>query len=281
MVLVPLCLAVLPAHPETLAASIGKQRAASSGLEWEIREAGHPILGNIRFAFLKQPVPTRVGKDKVFSGAYVSCQKASKTLAIELTNTIAPDDPGGLRPARMPRLVCRRPAGPADDRLVQEELPASWEVNEIGDVLAQGLQGSALRECVSIGIVQEVTLPQAWAQKNAQVILDIAPYSRELDSVFATCGEISAYAAAVPRTATAPATRAPVAATAPWRTAHVVSSGKTNVRAGPKLQSAVVAQLGPGAIILVQHAAGEWWRAKPQAGAAFEGYIRQDRLVLK
>jgi SH3-like domain-containing protein len=67
----------------------------------------------------------------------------------------------------------------------------------------------------------------------------------------------------------------------PWRTARVISSGKTNVRAAATLQSAVVAQLDPGAIVLVQRMGGEWWRAKSSAGAAFEGYIREDRLVFK
>jgi hypothetical protein len=285
-------MAVFPVHSENPAASVGKQRAASSGLEWEIREAGHPILGNIRFAFLKKPVETQVGKEKVFSGAYVSCQKGSSKLAIELANTTAPDDPGGLRPSRMPRLVCRRPAAPGDDKLVLEELPATWEVNAIGDALAQGFEAAAMRECVSIGIVQEVAVPPAWGQKSAQVIFELTPYNRELDSIFATCGEVSAYALAAPAkaaatagsaAASAPTTRSTPAqdSGAPWRTAHVGSSGKTNVRARPKLQSPIVAQLDPGAVILVQRTAGDWWRAKPRAGAAFDGYIRQDRLVFK
>ena len=95
IVFLSFCFVVLPVHSENPAASLGKQRAASSRLEWEIREAGHPILGNIRFAFLKSPVETPVGNAKVFSRAYLSCQRASRKLAIELTNTSAPsaDDP--------------------------------------------------------------------------------------------------------------------------------------------------------------------------------------------
>ena len=63
--------------------------------------------------------------------------------------------------------------------------------------------------------------------------------------------------------------------------ATTISSGKTNVRAGPTLNSAIVAHFDPGAIVLVQRADSEWWRARPSKGMAFEGYIRQDRLVFK
>jgi Bacterial SH3 domain len=161
-----------------------------------------------------------------------------------------------------------------------------------------------LRECVSIGVVQEVVLPPGWAKKTARIEFEITPYNRELDSIFVTCGELSAYAPAAPATpaiasapittsiASAPAaTAAPPApvtrstpareAGVPWQSARVLASGKTNVRAGPTLQSAVIVQLYPGAIVLVQRTDNEWWRAKPSRGTAFEGYIRQDRLVFK
>ena len=78
IVFLPFVLAVLPAHSELPAAPLGKQRAASSRLEWEIRDAGHPILGNIRFAFLKTPVETPVGNAKVFSRAYRSEEHTSE-----------------------------------------------------------------------------------------------------------------------------------------------------------------------------------------------------------
>ena len=39
--------------------------------------------------------------------------------------------------------------------------------------------------------------------------------------------------------------------------------------------------LYPGDVIFVQKTGNEWWRAKSRAGTAFEGYIRQDRLVFK
>ena len=45
--------------------------------------------------------------------------------------------------------------------------------------------------------------------------------------------------------------------------ACVLASGKTNVRAGPTLNSAIVAHFDPGAIVLVQRAGSDWWRAKP------------------
>ena len=336
IVFFPIGFAVQPVHAELPAAPLGKQRAASSHLEWEIRDAGHPILGNIRFAFLKTPVETPVGKEKVFSRAYFSCQKGGR-FAIELSNAISPDDPKGLRPRTDPRLYCSRPIQPWDEKLVQEELLARWDVNEIGDALAQGFRPFPLRECVSIRVIQEVVLPQSWAQKSAKVEFDLLPYNRELDSIFATCGEVSAYApvapapppvAAVPTPAPAPvasapppkpapapvaaaapvrppmAAPAPVASatpikppvvapapaaapkpatetSAPWQTVRVLASGKTNVRGGPRLESAIVVELAPGTTVLVQRTGTEWWRARSSSGPAFEGYIRQDRLVLQ
>ncbi len=291
-VIFPFGLAVLPALAELPAALLGKQRAASSQLEWEIRDAGHPILGNIRFAFLKTPVETPVGKEKVFSRAYFSCQKGGR-YAIELANATTPDDPKGLRPRTDPRLFCNRPIQPWDEKLVQEELLARWSVNEIGDALAQGFRPFPLRECVSIRVVQEVNLPQGWSQKSAKVEFDLLPYNRELDSIFASCGELSAYAPAAPPPPAAPVAPArPAVALAPptpampapqpgatWQTARVLSSSKTNMRAGPTLQSAIVVELDPGATVLVQRTGSEWWRAKSSSGAIYEGYIRQDRLA--
>ena len=333
MVLLPLGLAALPAQAEEMAATLGKQRAASSPVEWEVRESGHPLLGPIRFAVLKKSVETPVGNARVFSRAYLSCQRETRKLAIELANATSADDTRGLKPAATPRLVCSRPIAPWDDKLVQEELLANFEVNDLGDALARGFRAFPLRECVSIRVVQEVTLPSGWSQKTAKVEFDIQPYNRELDSIFATCGELSAYgptpavvATAPPRAfppqagpAPAPTKAAPppvpaaiptppprttVAAapakaviappqpppapakpapenTASWETARVPPSGKTNVRAAPNLQSAIVAQLDPGAVVLVQKTGNEWWKAKPSTGAGFEGYIRQDRLLFK
>jgi hypothetical protein len=308
------------AHAQDLAATLGLQRAATSRVEWEIREAGHPALGNIRFAYVKRPIETQVGNATVFSRAYLSCQIGVGKLAIELSNAMAPADPGGLKPVAEPRLVCNRPTGPGE-KLVREEILASWSINEkIGDALAQGLRPFPLRECAAIDVVQEVTMPTGSAQKTARIEFELLPYNRELDSIFATCGERSAYGpgAAPPALAaapSAPARAAPLAAKAPavatlttpppqpprtptqpqvqpqpasasdasWRSARVVPVGMTNVRSAPTLQSAIVVQLYPGAVVQVQRAANDWWRAKTKTpkGTAVEGYIREDRLVFK
>jgi hypothetical protein len=267
-----LSLASMPASPADVAA-LGKQRAAGSRLSWEVRDTVHPVLGPIRVAFPKGSIATPVGNAKVSSRVYVSCERSSKKMAIELAHATAPDDPGGLQPRTMPRFLCNKPAAAGEKGLVQEDIEARWAISDIGDVLARGLRPPTLRECVSIGIVQEVVLPKGWAAESARVEFEIAPYGRELDRIFVTCGEVSAYAPAAPATART--------TDAPWKTARTVSSGKTNVRARPALDSALVVQLAPGATVLVQKAGGEWWRAKASAGEAFEGYIRKDRLVFK
>lgn len=274
VILAACCLGAVAAQAEDPTVTMGKQRAVDSRLEWEVRDAGHPVLGNIRFAVLKTPYETAVGTARVYTRVYVSCQRPLKKLAIEISNTTAPDDPGGLRPAVMPRLVCSRLAAPGDRKLVQEDLFANWEVNEVGDALTRGYRPFPLRECVSIGIEQDVELPRVWPQKSARVAFEITPYARELDAVFAACGETSAYGPPPPSTVMA-------AVTSAWQSARVLSDGKTNVRAGPNLQSAIVTRLDPGAVILVQKTDGEWWRVKPSQGAAFEGYVRQDRIVVK
>ncbi|HUP96345.1 MAG TPA: SH3 domain-containing protein [Usitatibacter sp.] len=313
----PLCLALPPAQAQNPNAALGKQHAAASRIEWEARDAGHPVLGTIRFAFIKNAIETPVAGNKVFSRAYVSCQKGIGKFAIELTNATSPDDPKGLRPSAEPRLFCRRPHVPGDPRMVSEPLLANWDVNNLGDAMARGFRAFPLRECVAIEVVQDVELPKDWSQKSARVQFEITPYNRELDSVFAACGEQSAYAPGAPaapaKTATAqappavarpvppPPAPAPVArpaasvATTPapvpaapattaqpgWQAARVLTSGKTNVRAGPRLDSAVVAELHPGTPVLVQKTETDWWRARPSSGAGFDGYIRQDRLLLR
>jgi hypothetical protein len=317
------------AQAQDLAATLGKQRAAGARVEWEIREAGHPVLGNIRFAYVKRPIETPVGNATVFSRAYLSCQKGMGKLAIELSNAMAPADPGGLRPASDPRLVCNRPT--AVDKVEREEILATWSINEkIGDALTQGLRPFPLRECAAINVVQEVTLPAGSAQKTARIEFELLPYNRELDSIFVTCGERSAYgpgegapvvaaatppqpspppaqpkmappppaqpqaapAPAQPKAAPAPPAQpgaAPVQPTVPpasdnsWRSARAVPTGMTNVRSGPTLQSPIVIQLYPGAVVQVQRTAGDWWRARTKTpkGVVVEGFIREDRLVFK
>jgi hypothetical protein len=296
MALVPLLAPVPSSAQESQAAALGRQRAATSTVEWEVREAGHPSLGNIRFGYVKKSIETRVGNTSVFTRAYLSCQKDKRSFAIEISNSLGPADPGGLKPATDPRLYCHRPEG---GKLLKEEILASWEVNpKLGDVLARGLRGFPLRECAAITVQQEVLMPEGSPQKTARIEFDVLPYDRELDSVFATCGERSAYGPAPPPVTAAAASAQPKAApqraapqpaqaraappaTGGWREARTLPTGKTNVRAGPALQTPVVAELHPGSVVMVQGTGTEWYRARPNRGNAFEGYIRQDRLVFK
>ena len=310
--LIPLLL-VLPALAQDSPESLGKARAAASRHVWEVRDAQHPVLGNIRFAFLKSAVETPVGGSKVYSRAYVSCVKGVDKFAIELTNATAPDDPKGLKANADPRLFCNRPGGPGESRLVREPILANWQMNTLGDALAYGFRAFPLRECASIDVVQEVSLPAGWSQKSAKVEFSITPYNRELDQVFVTCGAETAYKDAAPaKVATAPAPPKaipPPAATTPvksapppppppaqppkvgaaaspatsgsWQPARVLTTGKTNVRAEPSTASRIVIELHPGMPVLVQSTGSDWYRAKSSSGTPFEGFIRQDRLQLK
>ena len=72
--------------------------ASGAPIEWEIREAHHPALGPIHFAFTRTPLTTRVGISQVSSQVYVSCERATGRIAIELANAQAPGDPRGLPP---------------------------------------------------------------------------------------------------------------------------------------------------------------------------------------
>lgn len=225
-------------------------------LAWQIGEGAHPTLGSIRFASPKTPITTPVGSATISSRAYVSCERSSGKIAIELAHATAPDDPGGLQPKTLPVLTCHMRA--AGKRLSQAELPARWAISEIGDVLARGFLPAALRQCVSIDVVQDVKLPAGWARDSARVRFAIDPYGKELDSIFVTCG-----------------------AEAAWKPARTVSSGRTNVRARPTVKSPLVVRLHPGTPVLVQPAGGDWWRVRPAAGAKSGGYVREDRLVFK
>lgn len=250
------CVAGMPAHPAPLA--------------WQIGEGAHPTLGSIRFASTRTPIATPVGATTISSRAYVSCERSSNKIAIELAHAATPDDTGGLQPKTLPILTCSKRA--AGNRLAQSELPARWAISDIGDVLARGFLPQALRQCVSIGVVQEVALPRGWARQSARVEFEIDPYGRELDSIFVTCGDASASGPSTP------ATPLPVAG---WKTARTISGGKTNLRARPSTASAVVAQLPAATTVLVQQAGGDWWRVRSAGRAKFDGYIREDRLVFR
>jgi len=151
------------------------------------------------------------------------------------------------------------------------------------------------------------------------VTFEITPYNKQLDEIFASCGEVSAYAQPATAVAKAPAAagkpaapakapspappkqvaQAPAPATTPpsppipapaqkaatsdgWQQARAVATGRTNVRAGPTLQSGLVVQLDPGMPLLAQKAEADWWRVRTAIGGkTIEGYVRQDRLVFK
>ena len=265
-------------------AAAGKQRAADSLLDWELREAKHPTLGPIRFAYLRSQIVSSVGRVKVFTRPYVSCEKDTGKIAIELTHGMSADDTNGLQPKTVPRLMCGK-----------EEITARWGINELGDVLARGLSPAQLRQCAAIEVEQDVALPQA--PGVARIVFEITPYSKVMDAVFVTCGEKTAWGAGSAPAATRPTTPPPSTvasaanASAPppppakseggWRTVRTISSGRTNVRARPGTDSPVVVQLDPGAIVTVQLAEGDWWRARSSGGRNFDGFIRSDRLVLK
>ena len=87
---------------------------------------------------------------------------------------------------------------------------------------------------------------------------------------------------AAPTKPVAPAAAPTAQATdATWKRARTTTTGKTNVRGAPTLQSPVVKELYPGSVVMVQKAENDWWKARPSSGAAFDGYIREDRLVFK
>jgi hypothetical protein len=288
-----LCLplsANLASHGEDAVVAIGKQRAGASSLEWDVRDVTHPLLGSIKAAVQRRAVATAVGNEKILSSAFVSCQKGPGKIAIELANASESDARGGLGPTDLPRLVCSRPRSPGDGILVKSDLAASWEIGALGDTLARGLSPAALRQCVSIEIVQNLALPPEWPQKSQRVAMELAPYSRELDAIFAACGEATAFAAEEPpapvqaRVERAPPPKEDQAARpaeAPWKFAHTVAKGRTNVRSAAGTDATAVIMLDPGTKILVQQASGDWWKVKPRSGAAFGGYVRRDRFALE
>lgn len=245
--------------------------AANGQLKWDVRDGNHPVLGAVRFAHLKLPIATTVGSHRVYSNAYISCEPKARTMAVELTNQIAPDDPGGLKAATMPRLVCKRPGGAGTE---QHSIDSHWEFNGIGDAMTQGIAPKALRGCASLGIAEEVVLPEGWGARTAPIAFEIAPGAKELQQVFEACGQTTVLAARDPLPGPLPREREK------WKTVRVVAHGRTNVRAHPTLHSEVVAHIDPGDLVFAQRAQGDWWRVKSRRGA-FEGYVREDRLAVK
>ncbi len=240
---------------------------AASALQWDVRDVDHPRMGPIKVAVQRDPVVTLVGRDKIDSRVFFSCEKTTRKIAIELANASESDAQGGLQPKEMPQLVCGTPLAQSGNAMKQSDLAASWEVSAIGDALARGLSPSALRRCASIDVVQNVVLPKGWARDSQRIEFALTPYTKELDSVFVACDEITASAPRDPRSEVS------------WKPARTTAKGRTNVRASPSLDSAVVIQLNPNQKVLVQSTSTEWWKVKPRAGKGFNGYVRQDRLT--
>ncbi|HYC37242.1 MAG TPA: SH3 domain-containing protein [Usitatibacter sp.] len=270
--------------PAVVALCVAGPCIAAPRLEWDLGETRHPVLGNIAFATNTLAVETPVGARKVTSRAYLSCEKAAQKMALELANATGINDPGGLQPKEIPRLLCTTVVR---GKRAQAEIPARWAISELGDVLARGFAPASLRQCASIEVQQEVILPKGWGRETARIAFEIAPSVKELGPIFSFCGEDTstpavATAAAVPAPAPA-ATPAPGPSPAelPWKAVRTIAGGRTNVRAQPSTASAVVIQLAPGALLQAQPVSTEWWRVKPASGKPFVGYVRDDRLEFR
>jgi hypothetical protein len=294
--LAPLASAQQPAAPP-------KQPLPNSPLAWEVREGNHPRLGPITVAVPAQSVVTPVGKEKILSLVFFSCERTAGRIAIELANAAESDAHSGLYPKQMPKLFCNpRSAAP------RSELQVTWYVSEIGDAMARGLAPSELRRCASVEVHQDLALPRGWGPETQHIEIEVIPYKKELDTVLAACAAAqpqlraqapkvqappkaaAPIASPMPKVAATPASPpaprvtappAPTAAEAPWRSARVLTTGgRTNVRANPGTSAPIVIALDPGAPVLVQPTGTEWWRAKAASGNGFSGYIRRDRLAL-
>ena len=279
-------LVLILALPAGLAAQApAPATVANSPLQWEVREGKHPRMGPIVVAVPSASVMTAVGKERIASLVFFSCERSKGRVAIELANAPESDAKSGLFPKQMPRLFCNpRSTAP------RVELKTTWFVSELGDALARDIAPAQLRRCASVDVEQDVALPRGWAREVQHIDIEIIPYKKELDTVLSACAEPAPALAAAPTPAPTPppAVAAPppvvkpppkaIVAEAPWRPARVIASGRTNVRAAANIASPVVVQLDPGALVLVQKTANEWWRAKPRSGTGFSGYIREDRL---
>lgn len=284
-------MASIPSRGEEPVVSMGKQRAAASAIEWDVRDVNHPVMGPIKAAVQRRAVVTAVGSEKILSLAFVSCQKSAGKIAIELANATEADARGGLGPVDLPRLVCNSPRPQGDGVLAKSDLAASWEIGALGDTLARGLSPATLRRCVSIDVLQNVALPQGWPRESQRVAMELTPYARELDAIFTACGETTAFApqgttpSAKPQVGQLePAPRGDQgarSADAPWKPARTTAKGRTNVRKAASIDSAVVTQLPPGVKILVQQTSAEWWKVRLRSGASISGYIRRDRVVFE
>lgn len=256
------------------------QTSLRSPLVWEVRDGTHPRLGPITVAVPSASIVTPVGKEKIQTLVFVSCERSRGRIAVELANAAASDPKGGLMPSRMPKMTCN-PRGEG----AATEIAASWYVSELGDALARGLVPAELRRCASIEISEELALPRGWGASAQRIDIEVIPYKKELDTVLGTCFEgayVGAPAPAAPSKPAVVARAAPEPAASGWRNARTAAQGgRTNVRKAPRIDAPVTVQLPPGLPLLVQPTGGEWYRVKQRGGAVFEGYIRGDRLVLE
>jgi hypothetical protein len=297
----------------------GMQRAEQSEIHWIVRDGPHPVLGPIKVAISVDAHTSYIGTAKIVSTVYLSCEKKTGRIAIELTNSRTIELGSGLKAKEPPRLSCLGVAPPGG-LPPHKDIAAKWEPNELGDMMARDLSPAMLRGCTSIEIVQNIALPPALGKDNEHFSIEVPPYARGPDAVFSACGEVSAYASApvvtpaekpvavaeakpapvvsapkaapvaAPVQATPPAaTPAPTQPAAPtaaptgpatYQRAHTVAHGRTNIRKSPDIASAVVAQIPPGVRVLVQESVDDWWHVKSPSGATFEGYIRRDRFTL-
>src|SRR4051812_10145597 len=148
----------------------------NSPLLWDVREGNHPRMGPITVAVPEQSVVTAVGKEKILSLVFFSCEKIAGRIAIELANAAESDARSGLYPKQMPKMFCSpRSTAP------RSEIAATWYVSEIGDALARGLSPSDLRRCASIEIQQDIALPRGWGPETQRVDIEVIPYKKELD----------------------------------------------------------------------------------------------------
>jgi hypothetical protein len=245
---------------------------------WDVREVDHPVMGAIMVAVPQSGFTTNVGGMKIVSAAFVSCEKATRRIAIELANSVESDTRGGLPPVEMPRLVCNVRVNGTP---VRTDLAARWNVNALGDALARGLAPAELRRCSAIEVQQHVTLPPGTPLASHRIAMTLVPGDGGLATVFAAC---DGAAATKPMPSVVPPAALPASAqpvTGPWKAARTLSSGKTNVRATPRIDGALVTQLYPGTPVLAQKAEGDWWLVKPHKGVGFSGFIRADRLAFE
>ena len=187
-----------------------------SPLQWEVREGKHPRMGPIVVAVPSASMITPVGKERIASLVFVSCERTKGRIAIELANAPESDAKSGLFPKQMPRIYCNpRSTAP------RAELKTTWFVSELGDALARDIAPSDVRRCASVDVEQDVALPRAWGRETQRIDIEIIPYKKELDSVLSACAEPVAAlaAAATPPAATSPAPPPAVPAPGPTPTA--------------------------------------------------------------